>query len=149
MGCPRQTALCARPSALPRALVVQVESPAYPSGTLESETSGQLKLTPRADCAEYSAYVVGEITRCIAEDGVSVPSEAKRALRISRDSKIRMVEQIVGFRAKRDLRTFRQLEGLLQRQIEFRECGADQDIAPSIAKLTGGCQRKCPRIKPA
>ena len=137
MGCPRQTALCARPSASPPALRIQVESPAYPSGALESEPCGQLNLTPRADRAEYSANVVGELTRCILENSVSIPSQAKRALSVTWDCEIRMIEQIVGFRAKRDLRAFRQLESLLQRQIELRKCGAAQDIAPGIAKLTG------------
>jgi hypothetical protein len=116
---------------------------------LESEPSSQLNLTPRADRAEYSANVVGELTRCILENSVSIPSQAKRALSVTWDCEIRMIEQIVRFRAKRDLRAFRQLETLLQREIEFRESGAAQDISPSIAKLTGRWQRKCPRIKPA
>ena len=46
-----------------------------------------------------------------------------------------MIEQIVGFRAERNLRAFPQLEALLQRQIELRKPGAAQDIAPGIAKL--------------
>ena len=119
------------------------------SGALESEPCGQLNLTPSADGGEYSAYVVGEIARCIFEDGVSVPSQRKRTLRVTRDREIRMIEQIVGFRSKRNLRAFLQLEALLQRQIELRERGAAQDIAPGIAKLAGRRQRKCTRIKPA
>jgi hypothetical protein len=116
---------------------------------LESEPSSQLNLTSRADRAEYSAYVVGEIARSILEDGISVPSQGKRSLCVTRDCEIRMIEQIVGFRAKCNLRAFRQLKGLLQRQIKLRERGAAQDIAPSIAKLTRRGQCKCRWIKPA
>ena len=87
--------------------------------------------------AEYSADVVGEISRSIFEDGVSIPSQRKGTLRVTRDCKIRMIEQIVGFRSKRNLHAFRQLEALLQRQIKLRERGAAQDISPSIAKLAG------------
>jgi hypothetical protein len=64
--------------------------------SLESKPSSQLNLTPRADRAEYSAYVVGEIARSIFEDGSSVPSQGKRALRVTRDCEIRVIEQIVG-----------------------------------------------------
>ena len=81
----------------------------------------------------------------ILEDGISVPSQRKWTLRVTGDCEIRMIEQIVGFRSKRNLRAFRQLEGLLQRQIKLRERGAAQDIAPSIAKLTGRGQCKCAR----
>src|SRR5262245_34179715 len=101
---------------------------------LESEPSGQLNLTPRADRTEYSAYVVGESPGCIFEDGVSVPSQRKRTLRVTRDREIRMIEQIVGFRSKHDLRALLQWEALLQRHIELGERGATQDITPGIAK---------------
>ena len=91
-------------------------------------------MTRRAERAEYSANVVGELTCCIFEDGVSVPSQSKRSLCVTWDCEIRVIEQIVGFHPKHNLRAFRQLESLLQRQIELRKCGAAQDIAPSIAK---------------
>ena len=39
---------------------------------LETEPSRQLNLAPRPDCAEYSPYVVGEITRCILKYSVSI-----------------------------------------------------------------------------
>ena len=103
----------------------------------ETQTGGQLNLTPRADCAEYSAYVVGEIAGSIAEDGISVASQCKWTLCVTRDFEIRMIEQIVGLRSNRNLYAFPQTEALLQRQIELRKRGAAQDIAPSIAKLAG------------
>jgi hypothetical protein len=86
------------------------------SGALKTQTGGQLNLTPRADSAEYSAYVVGEIASSILEDGISVASQCKWTLRVIRDCEIRMIEQIVAFRSQRNLRAFRHLEGLLQRQ---------------------------------
>jgi hypothetical protein len=119
------------------------------SETLETEPRGQLNLTPRADRAEYAAHVVGEITRWIFEGSVSVSCKRKRALRVSRDCEIGMIEQIVRFRSKHDVRAFPQLEALLQRQVELRERGAAQDITPGIAELTGWWQGECARIKPA
>ena len=93
-------------------------------------------MTPGADRIEYSAYVIGEITRCIFEDSVSVSSQRQRALRVTGDCKIWMIEQIVSFRAKHNLCAFPQLESLLQREIELRERGAAQNITPGIAKPT-------------
>ena len=119
------------------------------SSALETQTGGQLNLTPRADSAKYSAYVVGEIAGSILEDGISVASQCKWTLRVTRDCEIRMIEQIVAFRSQRNLGAFRHLEGLLQRQIKLRERGAAQDIAPSVAKLAGRGQCKCTRVKPA
>jgi hypothetical protein len=42
------------------------------SSALESEPSGQLNLAPRADCAEYSSGIIGEIPGCILENGVPI-----------------------------------------------------------------------------
>ena len=109
----------------------------FRSGALKSESCGQLNLARCADRTKYSAYVVGEIARWIFEDGISVASQGERTLRVTRDGEIRMIEQIVGFRSKRNLRAFPQLEALLQRHIELRERGAAQDITPGIAKPAG------------
>src|SRR6516225_5054548 len=76
---------------------------------LEGKARVKLNLAPSAYGGEYSADVVGETTRCIREDGISVSSQGKRTLRITWDCKIRMVEQIVGFRSKCNLRAFPQL----------------------------------------
>jgi hypothetical protein len=84
---------------------------------LESEPCVELNLTARADGGKYSADVGCKIARRNFEDSVSVPSQGKQTLRVTGDAKIRMIEQIVRFRSKRDRRAFRQLEGLLQRQI--------------------------------
>src|SRR5215831_16034279 len=101
----------------------------------ESEPCVELNLTPSAHRGKYSADVVGEITRCIFEDGVSVPSQGKRTLRVARDCKIRMIEQIVSFGSKCNLRAFRQFEGLLQGHIKLRERGSSQDVTSSSSKL--------------
>src|SRR5258706_15951698 len=85
---------------------------------LETEPCGQLNLPPGADRAEYAAYVVGEVTRCICEDSVSISSQCKRVLRVTRDREIRVVEQIVSFHSKHKFRALRQLKILLQCQIE-------------------------------
>jgi hypothetical protein len=116
---------------------------------LEREACAKLNLTPSAYGGEYSANVVGEMTRWVREHGVSIPSQRERTLRVTGDGKIRMIKQIVGFRSKRNLHAFPQLEALLQRHIKLCETGPAQDIAASIAKLTpsGHCKRI--RIKPA
>jgi hypothetical protein len=119
------------------------------SSALETQAGGQLNLTPRANGAECSAYVVGEIAGSILEDGISVASQCKWTLRVARDCEIRMIEQVVAFRPQRNLRAFRHLEGPLQRQIKLRERGAAEDIASSVAKLAGRGQCKCIRVKPA
>src|SRR5215471_15634365 len=104
---------------------------------LESEPRVELNLTSGADGGEYSADVFGEITCSILENGVSVSSEGKRTLRVARHGKIRMVEEIVGFRSEGKPRAFGQLETLLQRQIKLREPWSAQDVSSSIAELTG------------
>ena len=54
-----------------------------------------------------------------------------------------MIEQIIAFRSQRNLRAFPHLEGLLQHQIELRERGAAQDIAPSaLPNWPGGGNAK-------
>jgi len=60
------------------------------SNALESEPCVQLNLTPSADRREYSADVIGEIALCILEDGISVPSQGKRTLRVAGDGEIWM-----------------------------------------------------------
>src|SRR5215813_856769 len=60
-----------------------------------------------------------------------------------------MVEQIVGFRAESNLRAFRPLEALLNRQIKLGEPGSAQNVSSRIAELTGSGYGKCIRIKPA
>jgi hypothetical protein len=117
--------------------------------TLESETCVELNLAPSADGSEYSGDVVGKTTRWIREHSVSIPSQRERALRVTRNCKIRMIEEIVGFRSEGKPRTFGQLEALLKRHIKLREPRSAQDISSSIAKLLGRGCCKCSRIKPA
>ena len=59
---------------------------------LEREARVKLNLARSADGGEYSAGVACEITRNVFENGVSVPSQSERALRVTRDRKIRMIE---------------------------------------------------------
>src|SRR5262249_40193279 len=120
-----------------------------PARRLEREACVELNLTPGAYGREYSADIFGEITCRVLENGVSVASQGERALGVARDSKIRMVEQIVGLRSKRDLHAFPQLEFLLHGQIELREPGSAKDIPSRITKLTGRWQGKGTRTKPA
>ena len=103
---------------------------------LESEPCVKLKLTTTAYCGEYSADVVSQIACWTREHGISISSQRQGALRVAGDCKIWMIEQVVGFRSKRNCHAFRQLKALLQRPIKFRECGATQAVSPSIAELT-------------
>jgi hypothetical protein len=48
------------------------------------------------------AYIIGEITRSILEDGIPVTSQGKRTLCITRNAKIRMVEQVISFHPNRN-----------------------------------------------
>ncbi len=77
---------------------------AFSTDRLEREARVQLNLTPSSYGGEYSADVFCEITCCILEDRVSIPSQGERTLRVTRDCKIRMIEQIVSLRAKGDVR---------------------------------------------
>ena len=104
---------------------------------LEREACVELNLAPSADRGEYSADVVGETTRRIRENGVSVPPQGERTLRVTRDCKIRMIEQVIGLRSEGNLPAFRQVEALLKRKIKLREPGSPQDVSSSIAELTG------------
>jgi hypothetical protein len=49
------------------------------------------------------ADIVGVVAGRIFEDGLSVPSERERDLRVAGDCEIRMIEQIAGFQANPDL----------------------------------------------
>ena len=103
----------------------------------ESEPCVQLYLAPSTDRSKYLADIVGETTRCIREHGISVPSQRERTLRVTRNCKIWMIEQIVGLHSESNLRAFRQLKALLKRQIKLRELGSSQDVSSSIAELAG------------
>ena len=110
--------------------------------TSKSEACVKLNLAASTCGAEDSADVFGEIAGCILESGVSASSQRERTLRVTRNRKIRMIEEIVGFHSNCDFLAFRQLEARLQCQIKLREPGSAQDISPSITKLTGGRWRK-------
>ena len=84
---------------------------------LEREAYLELNLASNADGGEYSSDVAGETARWIREHGVSVPAKRERTLRVARDCKIRMIEEIVGFRAESDLRAFGQFKGLLSHSL--------------------------------
>src|SRR5579863_2292715 len=116
---------------------------------LERETAGQLKLAGGADGGLDLACVGGEITGGILEDGFPVSSQGKRTLRITGNTKIRMVEQIIGFDSNGKLPVFSNHKILVQRWVKLRESGPPQDVASGIAKLTGRRHRKSTWVKPA
>lgn len=116
---------------------------------LECHARVKLNLTTTAYGGEYSSDVVGEVTRCIFENGVSVPSQAERILRVTRYAKIWMIEDIVGFHSERNTHTFAQSEALIERRIKFRERGTAQAIPSSSAEVIGRWHRKRARIEPA
>jgi len=103
---------------------------------LEAEACIQLNLTPRADSREYSTDVARELSRRVVVDSVSISSQRERTLRITRNCKIRMIEQIVDFRSNCDVHAFPQFEDFLYRKIKLREGGPPQNIATSSAELT-------------
>jgi len=108
-----------------------------------------LNLAPSADGGQDLACVSGEITRRIFEDGIPVTSQRKRTLCITRNTKIRMVEQVISFHSNRNLPSFRDRKILVQRRVKLRERRPPQDISSGIAKLTGRRYRKSVWIKPA
>ena len=116
---------------------------------LESEPRGQLKLTPGSDGGKYSGDVVGEVTSCIFEDRVAVPSQSKGALRITRNTEIRMVEKVIGFHSNRNLPSFSDRKIFVQRCVKLRGRGPPQDISSGIAELTGRRYPKTTWIEPA
>jgi hypothetical protein len=59
---------------------------------LESKACVKLNLTPSAYGGEYSAGIFGEITRWILKNGISVPAQGERTLRVAGDCKIGVVE---------------------------------------------------------
>jgi hypothetical protein len=98
-----------------------------------------LNLTPGPGGSQDSACVIGEITRRIIE--VPVTSQGKRSLRITRNTKIRMVEQVISFHSNRNLPSFSDRKiFVVPRQIA--RTPAPQNISSGIANLpTGGTAR--------
>ena len=115
----------------------------------ERKPAGQLNLAPGADGGQNLASVIGEITRRILEHGVPVTSQGKRTLCIARNTKIRMVEQVISFHANRNLPSISDRKILVQRWVKLRESRPAQDISPGVAKLTGRRYRESTWIKPA
>ena len=91
---------------------------------LESKSCVKLNLTSTTYGGKYSSDVIREVTRCIFENCVSVPSQAERTLRVTRHSKIRTIKKIVDFYSKGNPHAFVQLEAFFERQIKFCERGA-------------------------
>jgi len=83
------------------------------------------------------ACVIGEITRRILEDGIPVTSQAKGALRITRNTEIRMVEQVISFHSNPNLPSFSDRKIFVQLWVKLRERRPPQNISSGIAKLTG------------
>ena len=72
-------------------------------GVLKGETCIQLNLARGAGGVKDLAYVIGEITRRVLEDGIPVTPHGKRALCITRNTKIRVVENVISFHSHRNL----------------------------------------------
>ena len=72
--------------------LLRVFSETLSARRLEREACVKLNLTPGAYGVEYSADVFGKIACCIFENGVSVPSQGKRTLRVAGDGKIGVIE---------------------------------------------------------
>jgi len=83
------------------------------SGASKSESRDKLNLTTAAYCGEYLPNIVGEVTRSIFENGISVPAQAKRTLRVAGHPEIRMIEKIVGVSSECNPSAFGQSEALL------------------------------------
>src|SRR5579863_6905640 len=116
---------------------------------LERKPAGQLNLSAGASRGQDLACVSGEITGRIPENGFPVTAQGKRTLCVTRDTKIRMVEQIIGFYSNCNLPVFSDRKILVQRRVKLRERRPPQDIASGIAKLTGRRHRKSTWVKPA
>ena len=104
---------------------------------LKGESCVQLDLAGSADSGKYPAGVISKIARRILKNGVAIPAESERTLRITWDSKIRMVQEIERFHSKDDLRLSGYLKGLTDCKIELRKTRSPQQISSSSAKLTG------------
>src|SRR5580693_4458210 len=89
------------------------------------------------------------MTHRILEDGIPVAAEGKRALGITRNTKIWMVEQVVSFHSNRNLISFSDRKIFVQRQVKLRERRAPQAISSGIAKLPDRRYRISTGIKPA
>jgi hypothetical protein len=70
---------------------------------LERNPNPHLNLTGTIDRREYPRHAIGEMTCHISKDGVSVPSQSNRVLRITGEGKIRMIQEIEDFCSKHDL----------------------------------------------
>ena len=104
---------------------------------LERDPNAQLNLTGTIDRREYPPHAIRKMACHISKDGVSVPSQSNRILRVTGDGKIRMIQNIERFGAQHDFHALAHLETLLHRQIELCKARTAQDIASSSAKLSG------------
>jgi hypothetical protein len=100
----------------------------------------QAALCDREDCgrnAKAPAWGARQSPRDVLVNGVPIFSHGERTLRITRDCKIRMIEQIVDFCSNCDLHALPQFEALPYRQIKLCEGGTSQNIAAG-SSLSGG-----------
>src|SRR5580704_26615 len=125
------------------------EIPRQPATHSKNKSAHQLNLPRRSDGGQDLAGISGEITRRILEDGIPGSSQEKRALGVTRNAKIGMVEKVISFRPNRDLPAFRDRKIFVKRGVKLREPRPPQDVSSGIAKLTGRRDRKSAWIKPA
>ena len=107
----------------------------------EGKPADQLNLARGAGGGQDLALVIGEITRRILEDGIPVTSKGKRTLGITRNAKIRMVEQVISFHSNRNLPFLSDRKLFVQRQRQIartpapagyfvRHCQTDRQAEP-------------------
>ena len=125
------------------------EIPRQPATRSECKPAHQLNLPRGSRSGQDFAGVSGEITERILEDGIPGPSQEKRTLSVTRNTEIRVVENVIRFQSNRNLPPFRDRKIFVQRGVKLREPRSPQDVSSGIAKLTGRRNRKSAGIKPA
>src|SRR5580704_376508 len=115
----------------------------------ERKAADQLNLARGAGGCQDLAGISGEITRRILEDGIPGSSQEKRILGVTRNTKIGMVQQVIGFQSNRNLPPLCDRKLFAERWVKLREPRSPQDISSGVAKLAGRRKRKSVWIKPA
>src|SRR5580658_7423024 len=108
-----------------------------PGTRSESKPAHHLNLPRGAGGGQNLTCVSGEIARRVLEDGIPGSSQEKRILGVTRNTKIRMVEQVIGFQSNRKLPPLRDRKLFAERWVKLREPRSPQDISSGVAKLAG------------
>jgi hypothetical protein len=114
----------------------RVTSPAFRRCS-ERKPADQLNLARSAGGGEDLACVSGEITRRVLEDGIAVTSHDERILRITRNTKIRVVEHVISFHPNRNLPSLGDPKIFVDRRVELREPRPAQMFRPALPNSPG------------